>query len=488
MGISDTPDKKVLRVGALSRLGTLDPREANDTISTMILNEIFESPYIAPNGPEAPELRLFTTVLRAESAGSKPVYSAQIQSAIRFSDGTPLTSEIFARSLMSSQDFKEHASAEARGDRIFFTLTRPNPRFDLVLTTNFSSIVLDKAGSLIGTGPFMFPHQASLGQLQRLDTFTLVRNPHYGKPVEIDEIRFKIYPASSGGGTEMLLEAAKRGEIDFTYSLTSVDAAALQGYPFVPSIGTGNATGVLHFNTTKPALNTALVRRALAYAIDRRKIAEATYEKNPLAYTAATLLPTLMGRDRVVFSYDPAKAKALAIEAGASMPKRLSLVILWSPRPYIPNPKRAGELIRDQLAAIGVTVDLVVPKDRSDYFDHVRRGSYDLLLGGWIADTADPADFLESLLSSRSVPSATNRTATTNNQSRWSHPPMDEGLTRFRAEPNETNRAEVMRILVEEAPLVPLIYGQAVAVYGRQVRGFRASALGHVSLAALQMR
>ncbi|HVT05710.1 MAG TPA: ABC transporter substrate-binding protein [Thermoanaerobaculia bacterium] len=481
--------KKVLRVGALSRLGTLDPRQANDTISSMILNEIFESPYSSPFGTETPEPRLFAEPLRREGGSQdRPIHSAAVRKGILFSDGTPLTPDIVARSLMSSRDFTEQASADARAERIFFTLQRPNPRFELVLTTNFSSIVLEKGGSLIGTGPFMFPQQSSLAQLQRLDTLTLVRNPHYRDSVELAEIRFSIFPASSGGGTEMLLEAAKRGEIDFTYSLTSVDAAALQGLPFVPSIGTGNATGLLHFNTTRPGLNDPEVRQAIAYAIDRRKIAEATYERNPLAYAAPTLLPPLMGRDPQTTKFDLAKAKEIAARAGAKMPKRLNLMLLWSPRPYIPNPKRAGELIRDQLAEIGIAIDFIVPADRNEYFDRVRRGNYDLIMGGWIADTADPADFFEALLLSRAVPSPTNDTTITNNVSRWVHPPMDLALARFRTDPTEANRAEVMKMLVDQAPFVPLIYGQAVAVYSRNVQGFRASPLGRVSLASLQIR
>lgn len=481
--------KKVLRVGVLSRLGTLDPRQANDTISSMILNEVFESPYGAPNGTEAPEPQLFTEALRREQQSSdSSVYSAELRKGIVFSDGTPLTAAAVVRSLMSSRDFVDQATAEVRSDRIYFTTSRPNPRFDLVLTTNFSSIVLEKGSSLIGTGPFMLPGAASLAQLQRQETLTLVRNPHFRRPIDLDEIRVTIYPASSGGGTETLLEAARRGEIDFTYSLTSVDAAALQGSPFVPSISTGNATGLLHMNTSRATLRDPEVRRAIGLAIDRRAIAEATYHRNPLAYVASGLLPPLMGRDRQAFSFDVAKAKKLAGELAGRMPGKLSLVLLWSPRPYLPNPKRTGEMIRDQLGGLGIAVELITPADRNQYFDYIHRGEYDLLLGGWIADTADPADFYEAILLSRAIPAAGNQTAVANNLSRWVHAPMDEALARYRSDPSEANRAAITAILIDQVPFVPLVYGQAVAVYARHVRGFRASALGRVSLASLSLQ
>ena len=481
--------KKVLRVGTLSRVGVLDPRKSVDAVSSMVLTEVYERPYAPPFGADAPKPHLFAEPLRAEGApGESRTWSAPLKSGIVFSDGTPMTAAHVAKSLSGSQIFARQAAVEAAGERLLFRLTKPNPRFDIVLTANYAGIVLDKGGTLFGSGPFMFAPFTTASQVQRVDRVSLVRNPHYRAPVDLDEIVFITYPSPAGGGTEMLLEAMKRGEIDFTYSLTSVDAAALRGLPFVPSISTANSTALLHLNVAKPSLGDATARRAISAAIDRRAIAESMYERNPLAYVASSLLPPMMGRDAHTFAFDLAKAKQLAETAGLKLPKQLSLLLLWSPRPYMPSPGRAGELIREQLAAIGVTVTLVVPRDRADYFDHVARGQYELLLGGWIADTVDPTDFLEATLASRSIPEPAKDAPTANNASRWVNATMDSLLDRFRVEPTDANRAAIMKLLIEEAPLVPLIYGQAVAVYSSNVMGFRASALGRCALASLQLR
>ena len=71
----------VLRVGALSRLGTVDIRESDDTISTMILSEIFEPPYSPPMGSEDPAPLLFAEMLQKapESTPARPVYSARVR-------------------------------------------------------------------------------------------------------------------------------------------------------------------------------------------------------------------------------------------------------------------------------------------------------------------------------------------------------------------------------------------------------------------------
>ncbi len=482
--------KKVLRVGAIARLATLDPRRTHDTVSSLILDEIFETLFAPPLGSEPPTPQLVTAPLRKEpSSPDKPVYSVELRRDILFSDGTPMTPQHVALSLNASADFARQARVEVRDSRIFFHLTHPNARFDLVLTNTYTHIVLERGGLLLGSGPFMFSGQLRLADVQRLDRVTLVRNPFYNrKPVDIDAIVFATYAASSDGGTEVLLEAAKKGEIDFTYSLTSVDAMSLRGYPFVPSISTGNATGILYFNTSRPPLDEVQVRKAFAHAIDRRAIAESTYDRNPLAYIASNLLPPLLARDPNLLGFDLTKAKSFAAAAGSRMPKKVTLVMVWSPRPYMPNPRRAGELIREQLGAIGVEVELVATRDRNEYAERVQRNAYDMLLAGWIADTSDPSDFFEALLASHAIPSASNSTATSNNVSRYSSKAMDAALQRYRAEQTDQNRAAIVALLAEEVPLLPLIYGQAVAVCARTISGFQHSVLGRVSLAGLKMR
>jgi len=478
---------QILRVGALTRLGTHDIREADDSVSHMILSEIFETPYAPPVGDAPPEPVLFSEPLRhdANTAG-QPTYSAPLRPGITFSDGTPLTADAVVRSLSKASDFAVKATAEAAGDRIVFRLKSPNPRFELVLTQTFCGVTLEKGDRLLGTGPCMFPEGLTRRQLLDANPLVLTRNPRYREQVSIDEIDFKVFPAAVDGGTRNLLEAAKRQEFDFTFSLTSVDAAELQGHPFIPSISPGNATGMLFFNTPIPSLSNPLVRRAIALAIDRREIARKTYPTNPLAFVASSLLPPFLGRERDGLAFNLREAKELIQKAGSAAPKNLSLLVTWSPRPYLPNPRAAAETIRDELAAIGITVELIQPKDRADFFDRVKGGKFEMAIAGWIADTADPADYFEALLSSHMIPKVSKITAMSNNLSRWSHAGMDEALARFRAEPTEPHRAAILKILTEEAPVVPLIYGQAVAVYSRRVLGFRPSPLGRASLSSLK--
>lgn len=45
-----TATKKMLRIGTLSTIGRVDPREAADTISGMVLGQVYEAPYELAGG------------------------------------------------------------------------------------------------------------------------------------------------------------------------------------------------------------------------------------------------------------------------------------------------------------------------------------------------------------------------------------------------------------------------------------------------------
>ena len=57
---------RILRIGTLSHIGTVDVRSADDSVSSMVLKEIYETPYALPNGPEHPEPLLLAEPLRLQ--------------------------------------------------------------------------------------------------------------------------------------------------------------------------------------------------------------------------------------------------------------------------------------------------------------------------------------------------------------------------------------------------------------------------------------
>src|SRR5688572_31454809 len=99
---------RVIRVGVLSGVSKLDPREAIDNVSGMVLGQVFEAPYKIAAGETAVHPQLFEP-LRAEG---RLQYSAAVLPGVRFSDGTPLTADLAARSLRGAKVLQNKAAVE----------------------------------------------------------------------------------------------------------------------------------------------------------------------------------------------------------------------------------------------------------------------------------------------------------------------------------------------------------------------------------------
>jgi ABC-type transport system substrate-binding protein len=470
-----TAVSRLLRVGVLSSISKLDPREAVDNISGMVLGQIFEAPYGIASGETLVQPQLFEP-LRAEGPLQ---YSAAITAGAKFSDGTPLTAELAARSLRGTKVLHNKTAIEARGERVWFTLTTPNPRFDLTLTQGNTAIVLDRGTQLLGTGAFMFEQRPNLRLLQTAKSVRLVRNPHYHGQSGVDEVEFRVLPADDDGTPRRLVEALRSGEVDLSTALTMADVSANQLPGIAPSLQPGNSTGILFFNCERRILAASNVRRGIALALDLHDAAARSFEKNPAAFIAVNLLPPMMGRTSGVPSTDREAARRLLDGSGAK-PARLSLLVPWAPRPYMPKPLPLAQTIQKQLAEVGIAIELRETKTSEEFFGDLVRGNYDLALAGWIADTPDPADFFEALLWSKMCEGDNH-----SNHSRWKHSGMDAALARFRENPSDDNKREIHRIVREEAPLVPLIYGQSVVVHSRKMRNVSVSATGVLTLSGV---
>src|SRR5260221_9456630 len=121
-----------VRVGLLTSINKLDPRDAVEAASGLVLSQLFETPYLAAAGQSAALPQLFEA-LRPEDAKAM-AFSAGVHEGVRFSDGTLLTPELAARSLRGASVLAHKVTIDVRGNRLWFTLPPPNPPFDLTLT------------------------------------------------------------------------------------------------------------------------------------------------------------------------------------------------------------------------------------------------------------------------------------------------------------------------------------------------------------------
>lgn len=442
---------KVIHVGLLNAVQTLDPHGTVDTQSTLAAAQIYESPCAVPmgNGPAQPVL------FRSLEQTSPSTWTAVMRPGVTFSDGTPLTAAVAAAALGRSQFIQQQASIETRDDRLVFSLRAPNPRFDQALTRHQCAITLAKDQTLLGTGAFV-PVRGS-----RADLLRLVRNERYRRPVAIDEIVFRVYPPDPTGKPTALLEALSRGEVDFTSTLSRADATGIPKVRVKGSLAT--STAMLFFNTERPSLANTAMRAALSLAVDRMAVTELSFS-NPVAHVANGLLPPMLGSLRDDLIHDVAKAKEWLGRAGGAIPSPLRLVGVWPPRPYLPNPKAAAELIAKQLGLLNLKVQVYIPSTGNEMQNIKYSGDYDLLLTGWFADMPDPVDFLEALLGSDRIPVTTSTGLPCANSSRLRSSKLDAALTSLRSNRASSDYAAVQKILAEQVALVPIMYGSVTIV------------------------
>lgn len=471
--------RKAIRIGVLSGIGSLDPRQAGDTITAVILEQVFESPYtVLPSGEIEPWL--FAEKLRLDHAGPQPVYSAAVRPGVFFSNGTPLTAANAAESLSRTKAIRGRATVRAAGERVVFTMSGPSPRFEHVLSQWNTAIVLEQKGLLYGTGPYVLAAGTTVQSVKQNGTVRLPRNERYWGAAHIDELLFVVHPAEPDGTPLALIDAARRGEIDISFNLSvnEVTRYGLSGYQAMQQ--PSNSTSILYFNSERPPLNDVALRRALRHAIDTTPIAQINYERNHLAFLAGDIIPPLMGKAIGVIE---ARDKEL-LRRHPNRPAVLTLVVPWTPRPYILKPLLSAQEIARQLGTYGIRVELIVTTSAENFFTTLARGEYDMALAGWVADNADPAEFYESLLSSAQVSTPAQYLS---NLARWRRPEMDAALAAYRADPSPANRRTITEMIDREAILLPLVYGSSTAVRTRKVKNVYVSPAGHVRFADIEI-
>lgn len=470
----------VLRVGVLTPWHASDPRRAIDFANLIVTLHVFEAPYRPAAEGGGVEAALVELPLRAEGgAAPATLYSADVRRGRFFSDGTPVTAARVAASLQSTPAFADQAQVTVQGERLVFRLARPNARFDLVLANFNNPIAFEGASGLCGSGPYAMAPDSTPERVR------LVRNPHYSGTAHADEIHVICHPPDDEGHPTRLIAAVNAGEVDFTGALSKDDLNHVKGVRKL--IEMGYCTAVLYFNTERAPWDDARVRRAAAAAIDRRALAGASYT-NPLAFAATGLLPPSLASfpDGVLF--DPARAAALLHESGARLPATpMKLLVVPLPRPHLPHPLATARMLAERLQSLGLRIEVEPTRDIADYIDKTARGAYDLALSGWIPESPDPLDFVETMLASFNVPDTRRAASRVSNLSRWRHPGMDEALQRHRAEGRPETLRQIHDLLHAELPLVPLLYGPRVAVLSWRVRERPASFAWRPFLAELPL-
>ena len=317
----------------------------------------------------------------------------------------------------------------------------------------------------VGTGPFQFV------AYQKDAVIRYKANPDYwaGKQA-IDDLVFAITTDQAVRQQKLIA-----GECHVTPYPNPADIEALKGDPnLVVMEQEGLTVGYLAYNTKVAPFDNATVRKALNMAINKQAILDAVFQgagkiaKNPIP-------PTMWSYNDAVQddTYDPEAAKKMLADAGVS---GLSMKIWAMPvqRPYNPNARRMAELIQEDFAKVGVTVE-IVSYEWGEYLKRSKEEDRDgAVLLGWTGDNGDPDNFLGVLLSCSGVGGS--------NRAQWCNEEFDALIKTGVETSDQAARTkayeEAQVVFKREAPWATIAHSIVHMPMRKEVTGYKMDPLG----------
>lgn len=261
----------------------------------------------------------------------------------------------------------------------------------------------------VGTGPYKVQNYF------RNQYVRFIRNEHYWKkPAQIKNIIIDLSTDRTGRLVKFL-----NGECQIV-SYPEVSQLGLlqdKNEHFYVDFVEGMNLSYLAFNFKKPAMKSMKLRRAISQAIDRHRIVQTIYHHT--ATVANNIIPSISWASKVNtpdFAYDYAPEKARAFLQDKQL--QLTMWVINEEQVYNPSPLKMAELIKRDLANVGVKV-IVQPVTRTYLIERLKAHSedYDMILAGWLAGNLDPDSFMRPILSCNTVTEITNF-------SNWCDPPF----------------------------------------------------------------
>jgi ABC-type transport system substrate-binding protein len=424
-------------------------------------------------------------------------YTFALRRDATFHHGRPVTAEDFVYSFSRILDPKERADAlsffakiegadgylQGRSPQVGglraldsstlqITLKEPFAPFLAVLAMKSSKVVPREEVARwgkefghhpVGTGPFRFESWSG-------NQIVLTGNPNYFEgPPCLDKLIYTIYP---GAQNEKIAEDFRAGALEETpvYGATLEELSAKLKYKLFrkPSLS------LLFYgmNCRSGPLRDPMVRQAITYAVNKERVVHEVYKDRFVL--AKTILPPGMpgyAPENAAHEYDPQKAKALLGKAGyGASQKKLTVTLLSASKSNVAQQELA--MVASDLAAVGVELRIQYQTDWPTFEASLSQKGLQMYRYAWFADIPDPDNFLNILCGSKS----------SYNFMRYSNPEVDRRLSQALAETDMLKRVklyrEAERLILPDAPMVPLMYLTFESAFQPYVKGLEISSLG----------
>lgn len=492
----------VLHVGNGAEPGTLDPHLVDAYNDMRILATLFEGLCAID---ERTSEAVPAAAERWESSPDGLTWTFHLRSGLQWSNGEPLTAADFVlswRRALAPQLASPYAyflfpikngeafnagkvpdpaalGVAAPDERtVVITLERPTPYLPLLAANAawypVNTRILEKLGGatnrntpwqtpgdLAGNGPFVLKEWSANARI------VVEKNARYWDAAAVRLNSIVFYPTESPEVEERNFRA---GQLHLTYSLPLAKIPAYRaGNPDQLRADPFLRTYFIRFNTTRPPFDKPKLRRALALAIDRETIARQLLHGSfaPAHHFVAPGFPGFESRHRVPDDF--AAARALLAEAGYPGGKGLAPFELQVRNDdVLPRVIEAVQAMWQRELGVQVTIAQLEQKTA---IQNQRLMDYAVGANAWTSDFADPVSQLEVFLKDAG-----------SNWTGWGDPAYDRAMAEAAATPDQARRFEFFQqaeaVLLEQAPIAPLIFGARNYLIHPSVRGWEPAALG----------
>jgi peptide/nickel transport system substrate-binding protein len=474
-------EKSTLIVGVSSDIHLLDPAVSSDNFDWRQVYPSYDRlvKYKVVNGKGSTEIEPMV----AESWTVSPdgmEWIIKIRNGIAFDDGTPLDAKAvkfsFERVLKIGKGPADNLGAINTVDVVddYTVKVRLKNAFGPFLQTlatdaacliNPNVMKHEKNGDLAqawlaqhtdGSGPF------KIIEWSRGERCVLEAKPNYwGTKPKLEKVIVRFMRESSD--QRMALES---GDIDIAEGILIDQVAALEKHPdMVVRRYPSQLVEYVYLNCQKPKLDNKLVRQALNYAVDYKGIIEYVLQGNGVQMRGP-VPQGMWGHNPDVFQFqqDVEKAKSLLKEAGYE--KGLELTLIYSERRA--SWEQIATVLQSNFADIGVTLKIELMANPT-LRDKIDRGDFELCLGAWSPDYADPSMFMNFWFDSRNGGLPGNRSFYKNEK-------VDQLIRKALTLSDQKERTrlynEAQDIIMVDAPYIFLYQTQAIVPMRKEVKGY----------------
>nr|WP_075181111.1 glutathione ABC transporter substrate-binding protein GsiB [Pantoea sp. 1.19] len=466
----------VVAVG--SNFTTLDPYDANDTLSQAVAKSFYQGLF----GFDKDMKRINVLAESATPSADGLRWTIKLRPNIQFQDGTPFNAEAVKINLdrASNPDnrlkrynlFKSIDRTEVVDPlTVNVTLKQPFSAFENVLAHPAAAMIspaaLKKWGKAIGfhpvgTGPYQLETWNPTDYV-KVKKWSGYWQPGYPK---LDGITWR--PVVDNNTRAAMLQT---GEANFAFPIPYEQAPLLAKSDKVDLVTSPSIMQrYISLNVTQRPFDNPKVREALNYAINRQalvKVAFAGY-----ATPATGIVPPAIeyAQSYPPLEYNPAKARALLQEAG--YPNGFTTA-LWSSHNHS-TAQKVLQFTQQQLAQVGIKATVTAMDAGQRAAEVEAKGQKEsgvrMFYTGWSASTGEADWALTPLFATPSWPPALFNTAF------YSNPQVDSDLSEALKTTDHADKARLYKDaqdrIWQAQPWIPLVVEKLVSAKSKNLSGF----------------